>query len=472
MQHVIYTKFSNEREERFCIRTQVYENDEGARCVRKFASSVKANEHIQKIYKSYKWLESLYKDTKLEINNCQLRDGYAEFEYIEGMTMEQQLDELLFSGQYQKFKDLFEEFLELLKGNQCFEEFSITPQFEEIFGVNEVIEGESSLPYTDIDMILSNVIVQDKKCVLIDYEWTYDFPIPFSYVLYRLVLNYFVANPRRKELCDEYCPLDLNISEYKLRIYQKMDDNFINYVSGGKRSIAQLYQDTEDLILTKSMLLELGEQRNRQRYQVYYDLGNDFLEENSKSDYQTATCEVHHLEIPIEQGCKRVRFDPSDYKGMLYIQKLSMANRELTLVTNGICINDKVIIFLEDDPWIMIDSNLDGNILEVEYQYTEFDDKQLHSMVDTWKKEQQQREEQRKQLEEIRVLCKNQTIENQNLQSICDEQRKKIDDMVEKEQQNILEQNELKQQLENLTNSLSWKVTKPLRKLRKIICRR
>ena len=52
--------------------------------------------------------------------------------------------------------------------------------------------GEITLPVSvpfakgvDIDLIFANIMVQGNTWTVIDYEWTFDFPVPVDFLLWR-----------------------------------------------------------------------------------------------------------------------------------------------------------------------------------------------------------------------------------------------------------------------------------------------
>ena len=52
--------------------------------------------------------------------------------------------------------------------------------------------------YTNIDMILPNVLIEGREKKLIDYEWVFDFPIPAHYVAFRILYYYIYSNSKRQ----------------------------------------------------------------------------------------------------------------------------------------------------------------------------------------------------------------------------------------------------------------------------------
>ncbi len=100
-----------------------------------------------------------------------------------------------------------------------------------VFGMT--FEDISCSTVTDLDLIAQNVIRgNDGKVSVIDYEWTFDFPIPADFVVYRMLFflkpgHFGAAGLSFEKLCERY-----GISEKAAYIYSHMEEEFQKYVSG------------------------------------------------------------------------------------------------------------------------------------------------------------------------------------------------------------------------------------------------
>ena len=97
---IIYSKYANERGERFAMRTDIVKTVDGRRIVKKTPCSNKANEHVRSIQKAYELLQAQYTKSKFCFNKCQQTQEGVELEYIEGKTFEEIADEFLYAGDY------------------------------------------------------------------------------------------------------------------------------------------------------------------------------------------------------------------------------------------------------------------------------------------------------------------------------------------------------------------------------------
>ncbi len=125
--------------------------------------------------------------------------------------------------------------------------FKMTERFREVFG--EIFTGKSAKEETaiedvlchtvcsevsDIDLILSNILVgEDGTWHVIDYEWTFFFPIPQNFIIYRTLFFLNHENPQREELSMDRLLKLADISSIEADIYAKMEEAFQQYVTGG-----------------------------------------------------------------------------------------------------------------------------------------------------------------------------------------------------------------------------------------------
>ena len=92
-EQIIYVKFSNDRKRDFRIRTEIAECG-GQKTVRKIAACKEAVPHVRRMYAEYRLLTEVYGETRFVPNRCELKGDTAEFEYLDGRTMEEILDRL------------------------------------------------------------------------------------------------------------------------------------------------------------------------------------------------------------------------------------------------------------------------------------------------------------------------------------------------------------------------------------------
>ena len=52
-----------------------------------------------------------------------------------------------------------------------------------------------TLPVTDVDLVCQNILLDD-SAQIIDYEWTFTFPVPLEFVIFRFLYFYLEAKNR------------------------------------------------------------------------------------------------------------------------------------------------------------------------------------------------------------------------------------------------------------------------------------
>ncbi len=176
----VFARFATDRDHRFAIATAIFKKENGYR-IQKRPVYPEAGEHIKHIYSMKDKLKTVLGDV-MEVNECRVVGDAMGLEYIHG-------EPLLSAIVANKDLDLLERFVALLRGLETVE-YKHTEDFVAVFGEHgHVFDSDSSLAVTDIDLIPQNILVMGDKWVVIDYEWSFEFPIPLDYVIYRALTN-------------------------------------------------------------------------------------------------------------------------------------------------------------------------------------------------------------------------------------------------------------------------------------------
>lgn len=113
-------------------------------------------------------------------------------------------------------------------------DFENTKEYENVFG-SQYPQNARSLKVTNIDCLFSNFkLTEDGKVYNFDYEWIFEFPIPYQYVLWRalrqLYIKYLVYLKNQISECDFLGRF--GIDEYSMQIFGKMEKNFSQFAFG------------------------------------------------------------------------------------------------------------------------------------------------------------------------------------------------------------------------------------------------
>lgn len=350
---ICYTKYSNERDERFRIRTDIWEDEKKLRWVQKLPMGEPAKEHVQSLMQKEERLGKLFAKTPYEVNRLTRADGEERLEYLYGKSLESLLDERLEEGDIQGMKELMSAYFAPLLGHRDLAEFEKTREFEQVFGSAQGLEGMRALPVADIDMIFSNAMVKEDGWQLIDYEWTFFFPIPVKFLVYRCLFYYIRGNAKR--LCleqeDLYGFFGIQINEREQ--FENMEESFQRYMLGDHIPIRMLYEDiSEGMIYMEPVIQKSFADRRKRRLQVFYNRGGGYGETDSR------TFPVEEgpaaLEIPIPSGVKSLRIDPCSESSLLHLKKLQADEKDLSFACNGICVGENLYAFETEDPQLEI----------------------------------------------------------------------------------------------------------------------
>lgn len=281
LEQIFYTKFSSGRAPEFSIQTRIAQDIAGKPILYKKAEYPNGQKHISHMAEAGKRLQALWQEKNLlHVNHSIVQADKIEFEYLKGVTMEEQLDLLLEQGKYQEAADTICSALKRLQESASTEIFKMTPEFQQVFGQAEIPSEEPAVSVADVDLIFSNLLcTEDGSWHVLDYEWTFFFPVPVRFILYRALHYYLELSPGRRKLKDYYDFYgELGITLEYQKIFAGMEQQFQNYISGDSISLAGLYPVMGKRALP---LKDLLEGTDRRRVQIYLDYGQGFSEKDS-----------------------------------------------------------------------------------------------------------------------------------------------------------------------------------------------
>ena len=227
MEKIIYSKYANERANRFALRTDIVQQENGTFVVRKKAFGQAGKVHVDNIYTVGAALNDQYEDSRFVFNKCKKIEEGVELEFVKSETLAAQADKLLYYGKIQEVQDLiFATIDEIYKVKEK-QKFQLTPEFVEVFGEVELQSNEGLIcaKVSDIDMLMDN-IMQGEKWTVLDYEWSFDFPIPIQFIVYRLLHYYLYASPVRSVLREHNLMQKAGISASDEEVYYQMERHF------------------------------------------------------------------------------------------------------------------------------------------------------------------------------------------------------------------------------------------------------
>lgn len=370
MSRVLYSKYSNERAACFQIRTDIVEEN-GKKFARKRACSPASKKHVEGLIHKHDLLNELYSNSRLAANAASLRDDGVYFEYLEGDTLEKLLDEYLKAEDYTTLIDTIRDFFNILKGCSELKGFHMTDSFREVFGDVSLPSNLLAADLNNIDYIFGNVFLSDDKLTVIDYEWTFEFPIPFEYLVYRAV-HYYTYDHSRKKLRDMGLLRILGITEELEHIFELMEHRFQLYILGELTPVINMYNEIAGMSYTFEKLLEDGKKMSvNKQVIVYYDHGNGYKEED-KLVLRDAHIEDGYFEFKISpKKAKALRIDPVECTCVVNDLKVLCEGRNVyipNIVTNGFKVGDSYLFATKDPQIIINDLSHDVSNISVCYR--------------------------------------------------------------------------------------------------------
>ncbi|MCR5508365.1 MAG: class I SAM-dependent methyltransferase [Lachnospiraceae bacterium] len=381
----VYAKFSGERTAKYRVGTVIYSNADGThRSVRKQALNPEANSHVDDIYVNFTKLSAEYEGSGLVPNVCaRLAEDDAEallgalnetggivgLEFIDGITLEEYLDELEGRKEYERMLLLMKQYAAVLKSVSR-NDFKNTDEFVRIFG-ERADEDDKSAVLSDIDMIFTNIVFDRSKMengswIVLDYEWTFDFPVPLKFIIFRALFYYirshkgsgFLKYIKRRGL-DLYA--EFGISMAKKIMFGRMEANFQLMIIGRAASTFVLHElmpvVTADAVKASDKVFRL---RDLNHPKVYYGRGDGFATGKELDLFATVEGGEVTLEVPMEPGMTQLRVDPTEYKSIVTVNSVMFRAEDGSEVkieefaTNGYVVDEKTILFDTDDAQIIL----------------------------------------------------------------------------------------------------------------------
>ena len=258
----VYVRFSNERREDAQIRTLLYRDH-----VEKQAMTGQAIPHIVRMAKTEEKLDTLFSgvtllDRRLQANHiltAEKETGSMRFALVEGKSLEQQLDEWLAEGKSREVADCLLSFAGQLRELPGQNEFTETDSFRTVFGSlpEHLRQQFHTLPVTDVDLVCQNILLGD-SAQIIDYEWTFDFPVPVEFVIFRFLYFYLEAKNRTCYREPAFAGLyeKAGITKEMRESFLQMETSFQQYVQEGALVLRNSYDREGKPVLTSAKLQE------------------------------------------------------------------------------------------------------------------------------------------------------------------------------------------------------------------------
>ncbi len=336
----VYSKYSNDRAPEFSVRTDILKNgDEFS--VKKTACTTVAEVHVTNMASKAEALTKAYAGTGLSINQCKLNDG-AEFEYLEGVTLEEILDECIQKNKKGEFLSLISRY-------------------------RKIIEQGALAEVSDYDLIFQNIMVKDDDWTVIDYEWTFDKKIPAKLLWNRALYCYFADRKNRdaaKDWLKEAYPGEKLFEAENEAQVLTAERAFQKYVQGDYMAASEIRHAIGNPVYSLDYLLDaVGARGNG--IQIYEDTGKGFSEEQSyRIQNIVRVGNDYEFDIKLNPDLINIRIDPCDRPCIVSVELVQMDGEELVSKLagkgqngfrshNGVRLANNSFFFADGDPHFM-----------------------------------------------------------------------------------------------------------------------
>ncbi len=227
------------RSSKFRTRTVLME-ESGKKVVRKVADTKDANEFLRDIATRER-ANAVYLKEHFDVLCGNLEDNCVKYEYVPYESLSRKIASELRGNHYDKANELLALYVRkvhsLAKLYICPKEFiSMVTQQE----ATEDYELElDCLSRGLLDLTPQNILLDGNRWVVIDNEWSFDFPVPAVFILFRAVVEMVVELQHEIRRCTRKDNPAVGIFSRGLRTYY-FPENWVKYISDARISFERM----------------------------------------------------------------------------------------------------------------------------------------------------------------------------------------------------------------------------------------
>lgn len=355
----LYIKLTRERSPEFQQMTKIY-IDNGYKQVSKSCLNKKGIYHLQQMFENYNYFKSKGKNV---LCPTKLQNDVLIFDYLQGRSLCNQLLECITQKKRDKFIQILFEYKKFVYNfGDDKEILTLSEDFVKVFG-NVHLSQKIGARHLNIDLVFENLIERNNQYLAIDYEWIFNFVIPYEFVFYRAIYGLFSRYSKEVKNFIEIGTLYnlFEITQEDIKNFEIMDRNFLSYVYGKKYNYDLILLNYKKEGFKVKELFAETMKRGSVIAQLYIDTGTGFnpkqcveqkisFTENKKVEFDFA----------LDDMVKNVRFDPSLNAVMIYIDSIvgiTKDEQKFTIeeyTSNASFVIENYLFFKKDDPQIMI----------------------------------------------------------------------------------------------------------------------
>ena len=174
----------SKRVERFRTKTIVADAD-GKKLVYKCPASSEARSFVREIIEKEQ-ANALYVKDSLDVHCGQLEQDCIRYDYLPYPSLVDCMRTHMAQGRFRSAQDLLEQYVQKLHSLQ--REQVVPRDFLSLVGDQENLKLEADcLCRALLDFTPKNILVDEKRWVLLDNEWSFDFPVPIAFIAFRTI---------------------------------------------------------------------------------------------------------------------------------------------------------------------------------------------------------------------------------------------------------------------------------------------
>lgn len=328
VKRTLYSRHSDERDDRYRIRTDIQEDGYHKKYVMKYPKTPAARSHLLGMYDSYLKLSEKLKNSSVRVNRARLvndRNGDfvgVQFEYLEGKTLDDILTGYMREGRKDAALKVIGQFAAFVRAKRP----------------------------ADLDLIFSNIMITaDGAWNITDYEWMEEGADP-EFIIYR-ALRYFRDDNGEVIPEDELYAAAKTDTARKAE-FEKKEDELQLKIAGSHVSLRSMYSIFGRGYVTLAQALHgYGELLRPGHAKFYYDTGKGYTEqEMTYYDGRVSDDMRVCFDVPLPEGVKQLRVDPAETSCMV---RLTDATVKEAMTNGHVC--DKTVFFDTEDPQLIFD---------------------------------------------------------------------------------------------------------------------
>lgn len=320
---ILYTRGNLNRKLQYQVATAIYQSQNNI-IVRKYAVNSKAQTHLDNLHNISKSLIKILSKNILLPKMLRYKDNYIEFEYVNLPSLESVIEKTIINHQFKLTKNYLLIFKKILnrvpkKITNPYKDKQFIEIFDPLKNYQTRLKEKCIFPGI-LDLNLDNLIYDSKynKIYLIDWEWTYDFPISESFASFR---SLFYLSFKLQSLITTFCSIDFPCYEifdnfYIPKIWWDMfsfsqedakkflfyEFNFQNSVNIIKVDFKKINIFKEKKLINKRVSLNLESYIRSLISQKILDTNNNQVElEGAKKELAQTKIENKNLEKSLNQ---------------------------------------------------------------------------------------------------------------------------------------------------------------------------